>query len=56
MAIDNVFWRGRVAGPREKGKETLAVRALNEKIREDKRVDVSILPIGGGLTLARKGP
>ena len=54
MAIDNVFWGGRVADPGEKGKDTLAVRALNEKIREDKRVDVSMLPIGDGLTLARK--
>jgi len=54
MAIDNVFWGGRVADPREREKDTLAVRALNEKIRDDKRVDLSMIPIGDGLTLARK--
>lgn len=56
MAIDNVFWGGRVADPRERGKDTLAVRALNEKIRGDERVDLSMIPIGDGLTLARKRP
>jgi len=45
---------GRVADPRERGKDTLAVRALNEKIRDDERVDLSMIPIGDGLTLARK--
>jgi hypothetical protein len=40
MAIDNVFWSGRVADPRERGKDTMAVRALNEKIRDDERVDL----------------
>jgi len=56
MAIDNVFWGGRVADPRERGKATLAVRALNEKIRDDERVDPSMIPIGDGLTFARKRP
>ena len=46
MAIDNVFWGGRVADPRERGKDTLAVRALNEKMRDDERVDLSMIPIG----------
>ena len=56
MAIDNVFWGGRVADPRERGKDTLAVRALNEKIRHDERVGICMIPIGDGLTLARKRP
>ena len=56
MAIDNVFWSGRVADPGERGKDTLAVRALNEKIRDDERVDLSMISIGDGLTLARKRP
>jgi caffeoyl-CoA O-methyltransferase len=56
MAIDNVFWGGRVADPRERGKESIAIRALNEKIRDDERVDPSMIPIGDGLTLARKRP
>jgi predicted O-methyltransferase YrrM len=46
MAIDIVFWGGRVADPRERGKDTMAVRALNEKIRDDERVDLNMLPIG----------
>ncbi len=56
MAIDNVFWGGKVADPRERGKDTMAIRALNEKIRDDKRVDLSMIPIGDGLALARKKP
>jgi ABC-type transport system substrate-binding protein len=56
MAIDNVFWGGRVADPRERGKDTMASRALNEKIRDDKRVNLSMIPIGDGLALARKRP
>ncbi len=56
MAVDNVFWGGRVADLRERGKDTLAVRALNGKIRDDKRVNLSMIPIGDGLTLARKRP
>ena len=54
LAIDNVFWSGRVADPREQERDTLAIRALNEKIRGDDRVDLSMIPIGDGLTLVRK--
>ena len=54
MAIDNVFWGGRVANPEISDKETTAIRALNEKIQADNRVDMSMMPIGDGLTLARK--
>jgi predicted O-methyltransferase YrrM len=54
MAIDNVFWRGDVANPEISDKETNAIRALNEKIRADDRVDMSMMPIGDGLMLVRK--
>ncbi len=54
IAIDNVFWDGRVADRRARDKETRAIRNLNKKIQRDERVDVSIVPIGDGLTLARK--
>jgi predicted O-methyltransferase YrrM len=54
MAIDNVFWSGRVSDPRERGSDTMAIRALNEKIRDDDRIDLTMIPIGDGLTLARK--
>ncbi len=54
IAIDNVFWDGKVADRRFRDASTLAIRELNEKIRKDPRIDVSMLPIGDGLTLVRK--
>jgi caffeoyl-CoA O-methyltransferase len=54
VAIDNVFWGGRVAERHVSDDATRAIRAINEKIYMDDRVDVSIVPIGDGLTLARK--
>lgn len=54
MAIDNVLWSGRVADPTEHGEDTVALRNLNAKIAKDERVTVSLVPIGDGLTLARK--
>ena len=54
IAIDNVFWGGKVADPRVQDKDTKAIRALNEKIRDDPKVDLSMVPIGDGLTLVRK--
>jgi predicted O-methyltransferase YrrM len=54
MAIDNVFWGGDVANPEVSDKETNAIRALNEKIQADDRVDMSMMPVGDGLMLARK--
>jgi caffeoyl-CoA O-methyltransferase len=37
-----------------KTKDTAALQALNDKLHRDERIDVSLLPIGDGLTLARK--
>lgn len=54
MAIDNVLWSGKVADARCQDADTRALRALNRKIREDKRVDVCMLPVADGLTLIRK--
>lgn len=54
IAIDNVLWSGRVADPQEQDARTRAIRALNQKLRDDARVTLSLLPIADGLTLARK--
>jgi predicted O-methyltransferase YrrM len=54
IAIDNVLWSGRVAKPSTGDLETEALKSLNSKIRNDARVDFSMLPIGDGLTLVRK--
>jgi len=55
IAIDNVLWSGLVAHPSAPDDdETRALQALNDKIYRDERVDISLLPIGDGLTLARK--
>lgn len=54
IVIDNVLWHGLVADPENTAPETESIRLLNEKIREDNRVSLSVLPIGDGLTLARK--
>jgi predicted O-methyltransferase YrrM len=53
ILIDNVLWSGRVADPRDDDENTTIMRALNEKIAADERVDPVLLPIGDGLTLAR---
>lgn len=54
IAIDNVFWSGRVADPQVQDKSTVAIRAFNQKLHVDERVSLSLVPIGDGLTLALK--
>lgn len=54
IAIDNVLWDGRVADPEVKDKNTEGIRLLNEKLSQDPRITLSILPIADGLTLALK--
>ena len=54
IAVDNVLWNGSVADPEKTDADTLAIRELNQKLRDDERVDISMVPIGDGLTLARK--
>ena len=53
VAIDNTLWSGSVARPAEDA-DTAALQQLNTKLRDDLRVDMSLLTIGDGLTLARK--
>ena len=54
IAIDNVLSGGRVADPDAQGASVAAIRALNAKLHRDERVDLSLVPIGDGLTLALK--
>jgi len=54
IAIDNVLWDGAVADVENDDPDTVAIRALNHKIHGDSRVEISLVPIADGLTLARK--
>ncbi len=54
VALDNVLWGGAVADPDDDDRQTLVLRRLNAKIQADQRVSSLLLPVGDGLTLARK--
>ncbi|MCU0235319.1 MAG: class I SAM-dependent methyltransferase [Thermoanaerobaculales bacterium] len=54
IAIDNTLWSGRVADPENAEADTVALRHFNEHLHRDERVDLSLVPIGDGLTLVRK--
>ena len=54
ILIDNTLWDGKPADPSVTDPDTLAIRALNEKLHGDNRVSLSFLPFADGLTLARK--
>ncbi|MDY6782065.1 MAG: class I SAM-dependent methyltransferase [Cyanobacteriota bacterium] len=54
IAIDNVLWGGKVADPAVQDNRTKAIRAFNEKLYRDERVEISMVAIADGLTLAFK--
>jgi len=54
IALDNMLWGGRVAEAEADDENTVAIRALNQKIHDDPRVDMAMLAIGDGVMLARK--
>ncbi|MBI2719190.1 MAG: class I SAM-dependent methyltransferase [Rhizobiales bacterium] len=54
VLIDNTLWGGEVANPAIADTDTLAIRALNDKIAGDARVEHCLVPICDGLTMARK--
>ncbi|HEY0845315.1 MAG TPA: class I SAM-dependent methyltransferase [Noviherbaspirillum sp.] len=53
IIVDNVLWGGRVTQPANDA-DTAAMQAFNRKLHQDERIDLSMVPIGDGLTLARK--
>ncbi len=54
IAVDNVLWGGSVANPDDRREATVAIRRFNEFIFGDTRIDFCMVPIGDGVTLARK--
>jgi len=54
IALDNTLWGGSVVDAQRNDDDTRAIRALNLSLLEDTRIDLSMVPIGDGLTLARK--
>jgi caffeoyl-CoA O-methyltransferase len=54
IALDNMLWHGAVADKRVKDRATVGLRKLNAKIRDDRRVDASLLTVGDGLMVALK--
>lgn len=53
IAIDNVLWGGAVVDPTDADEDTRAIRELNAFLHHDERVDLSLVPLADGLTLAR---
>jgi predicted O-methyltransferase YrrM len=54
IAVDNTLWGGSVIDKRNRSVDARAIRAFNLKLRGDRRVEISLVPIGDGLTLAFK--
>jgi predicted O-methyltransferase YrrM len=54
LMFDNTLWDGSVADPAKQDPDTMALRELNDTLHDDGRVSISLVPIGDGLTLARK--
>ena len=55
ILVDNVLWYGRVIDPTMNAdKRTQAIKEINQQIYHDDRVQISLIPIGDGLTIARK--
>jgi predicted O-methyltransferase YrrM len=52
--FDNTLWSGRVLEANPESADTRAIQTLNRALKDDARVDLSLLPLGDGLTLCRK--
>lgn len=54
ILVDNVLWSGAVADPANQDPDTVAIRAFNDQVAADDRVESTILALADGLTLIRK--
>jgi len=54
VLLDNVLWSGVVADPTNTDENTVAIRAVNDRVAADGRVEAVVLPVADGLTIARK--
>ncbi len=54
IAVDNTLWSGRLVDEREQDEDCRALREFNRALHGDERIELSLVPIGDGLTLARK--
>lgn len=54
IMADNSLWHGRVVDADDESADTQAIRQFNRYLHNDDRIDLSMVPIGDGLTLARK--
>ena len=54
IAVDNVLWSGEVANPAAEDSMTVALREFNDRVHKDERVDLAMLSVGDGVTLALK--
>jgi caffeoyl-CoA O-methyltransferase len=54
ILVDNTLWSGRITQESDQSTDTVALRAFNDMVSSDDRVESLILTIGDGLTLIRK--
>ena len=54
IVLDDVLWHGKVIDEAVQDADTQAIRALNNKLRTDERVDLSLVTIDDGVALLRK--
>lgn len=56
IVVDNTLYFGRVVDPAAQDPDTVAIREFNERLRDDPRVEISLLPMADGITLLRRKP
>ena len=54
IIFDNVLWSGAVADSKDQNENTVALRELNDILYKDNRIELSMIPVGDGLTIVRK--